>query len=587
MSRFPDALEDVVWGGSTPSRGRQPTPFPGGPSTPNRRRNSAPAFSPPSHGNTLHVYPFDSAQAVVVNNLSEIQAAGVLIHVDFFNDTNAFVLRIVVPTRQFEGSPPLTRGVLSENLELGRLTLLVTDGNLREGSGYFSVRSRPEMVALERRLARVEVPEVMVVGVVNLSEPILLADARLERGVVAFSSLDRVGQRAVRRWCERYGSRRPNRRSDNIEVPQTAPLARSRETNGLLREIGVLRRSAQGNAIIEWILTREIRRFRAYIEGHPLYDQATNLLQRFQQLFNEAATETTTHNNIRASSNQEVVGSRVWVRFDIDGVVERQTHTFTRNRARARNDAATIGVFDPHQDVRNRLTRIDWQLAQELFFRAFPALTVTTINRTDSSGQMTTVTTINNAQTPASRTAGHLAQFGLSSPPSPAPDATLSPTQVSFFADTDCRSSQTPSEYAAYHARHASVTRQWAEATRASCHEEREASPGLSHYDDQNRVVFEKFGVSDDERGELKRRLTAASYRSPQQRESESKRVRRFPTPEPYDADRRVLEEIRLPEQDEEDERGEELEFSEDEESEEEGEDGMDLNDGEDRMFGE
>ncbi|KAF3219444.1 hypothetical protein TWF679_010913 [Orbilia oligospora] len=618
MSRFPEALKDTVSSGSSPPRGRQPavsSPFPAAPVTPTRRRNSAPTFSPSSHANILRVYPFDGAQAIVVNNLSvfdrEIRTAGAFIHVDFYNNINAFVLRVVVPTRQFEDAPPLTRGVLSDHLELGRLTLFVAEDQGRDGSGYFSVRTRPEIVALERQLASVEVPEIMVAGVVALSDPILLSDAGLDHEVVSFNSLDGVSQAAVRRWCERYGSGRPNRRSDNIEIPDTAPVARSRETTRLLRELRILRRGSRGTAIIQWIITREIRRFRGYIEEHPLYEQATNLLQRFQQLFNEVVLETTTHNNIRASSNQESVGGRIWVRFDINGVVERPTHTYTRNRAR--NDAAIVGAFDPQQDVRNRLTRIDWQIAQELFFRAFPALTVTTVNRTDSAGRMTTVTTINNAQTPASRTAGRLAQFGLSTPPSPTPDATLSPTQVSFFADTDCRSSQTPSEYAAYHARHASARRQWPEAIRASCHDEREASPGISHYEDQNRPrdewhviggnggaailsghpggidgsYLQSLGFPITRGGELKRRLTAASYRSPSQRENEAKRMRRFPTPEPYNGARRALGEIRLIRA-EEDQEEEVLEFSEDEEDEEdeeeEGENEMDwdrLNEGE------
>ncbi|KAF3187918.1 hypothetical protein TWF788_001382 [Orbilia oligospora] len=516
MSRFPEALKDTVSSGSSPPRGRQPavsSPFPAAPVTPTRRRNSAPTFSPSSHANILRVYPFDGAQAIVVNNLSEIRTAGAFIHVDFYNNINAFVLRVVVPTRQFEDAPPLTRGVLSDHLELGRLTLFVAEDQGRDGSGYFSVRTRPEIVALERQLASVEVPEIMVAGVVALSDPILLSDAGLDQEVVSFNSLDGVSQAAVRRWCE--------------------------------------------------------------------------------------------------SSNQESVGGRIWVRFDINGVVERPTHTYTRNRAR--NDAAIVGAFDPQQDVRNRLTRIDWQIAQELFFRAFPALTVTTVNRTDSAGRMTTVTTINNAQTPASRTAGRLAQFGLSTPPSPTPDATLSPTQVSFFADTDCRSSQTPSEYAAYHARHASARRQWPEAIRASCHDEREASPGLSHYEDQNRPrdewhviggnggaailsghpggidgsYLQSLGFPITRGGELKRRLTAASYRSPSQRENEAKRMRRFPTPEPYNGARRALGEIRLIRA-EEDQEEEVLEFSEDEEDEEdeeeEGENEMDwdrLNEGE------
>ncbi|KAK6345686.1 hypothetical protein TWF718_007595 [Orbilia javanica] len=445
----------------------------------------------------------------------------------------------------------------------------------------------------------------MVVGVVELSEPVILSDVRLQRELVAFSGLDSSGQRAIRRWCGRYGSRRPNRRSDNIEIPEGAPLARSRETNEVLRELRITPRSSQGTAIIDWILTHETQRFRAYIETHPFYEQATNFLQRFQQLFNEASMETNTHNNIRASSNQEVIGSRIWVRFDIDGVVERPTHTYTRNRAR--NGTATAGVLDPHQDIRSRLTRIHWHLAQEVFFRAFPATTVTTVNRTDSSGHTTTVTTINNIQTPASRTAGRLAQFGLSSPPSPTPDASISPTQISFFADTDCRSSQTPSEYAAYHARHASAARQWPEAVRASCHEEREVSPGLSHYDDQNRITggewhtvggghgaaailsghpggidgqyLQSLGFPMTRGGELKRRLTAASYRSPEQRESENKRMRRFPTPEPYHGSRRALEEIQLPEHQMQDEELQE-EFSESEESEDDdegGENGMGL----------
>ncbi|KAK6500962.1 hypothetical protein TWF506_003720 [Arthrobotrys conoides] len=587
MSRFPEALKDTVASGSSPPRGRQST-----------------ASSSPLSVESLETL------------VQEAQAAGAFIHVDFFNNINAFVLRVVVPIRQLEDAPPLTRGVLSDHLELGRLTLFVTEGQGRDDSGYFSVRSRPEMVALERQLATVEVPEIMVVGVVTLSEPMLLSDARLEREVVSFNSLDGLGQTAVRRWCERYGSGRPNRRSDNIVIPETAPLARSRETTRVLRDLGILRRGTRGSAITQWILTREIRRFRAYIEEHPLYEQATNLLQRFQQLFNEAALETTTHNSLRASSNQESIGGRIWVRFDINGVVERPTHTYTRNRAR--NDAAATGVFDPNQDVRNQLTRIDWQIAQELFFRAFPALTVTTVNRTDSSGRMMTVTTVNNAQTPASRTAGRLAQFGLTTPPSPTPEAILSPTQISFFADTDCRSSQTPSEYAAYHARHASARRQWPEAVRASCHEEREVSPGLSHYEDQNRVgdewhvaggnsgaailaghpggidgnYLQSLGFPMTRGGELKRRLTAASYRSPSQRENERKRIRRFPTPEPYHGTRAVLEEIHLIGAEEEDE--EVLEFSADEEEEEqegegETENEMDwdhLNEREDELFG-
>ena len=145
--------------------------------------------------------------------------------------------------------------------------MTVTESQGRDGSGYFSVRYRPEMVTLERQLARVEVPEIMVVGVVNLSDPILLADAGLEREVVAFNSLDGSGQTAVRRWCERYGSRRPNLRSDNIEIPEAAPLARSRETNGLLRELKILRRSSQGNAIIVSFLRWALRIYRRLYFG--------------------------------------------------------------------------------------------------------------------------------------------------------------------------------------------------------------------------------------------------------------------------------------------------------------------------------
>ncbi|KAK6504611.1 hypothetical protein TWF481_006550 [Arthrobotrys musiformis] len=536
----------------------------------------------------------ESLEALV----QEIQAAGALIRVEFFNDINALVLRVIAPSRQFEGSPPLSRGVLSEFLELGRLNLFTAQA--RDGSGYFSVRSRPEVVALERQLARVEVPEIMVVGVTNLSDLVLLAEPALEQQAVAFNSLNASGQRAIRRWWDRYGSGRPNLRSENIEIPENAPLATSAETRRLLRELGIFQRGTQGTMVIQWILTREIRRFRAYLEGHPLYEQATNLLQRFQQRFNEADTENITQNNIRASSNQEGVGSHTWVRFDIDGVVEQPTHPYTRTRARIDASASLLANPDPLHDVRNQLTRIDWQLAQELFFRAFASLTVTTVNRTDSAGRTTTVTTINNAQTPASRTAGRLAQFGLTTPPSPTTEtATASPTQVSFFADTDCRSSQTPSEYAAYHARHARAARQWPEAARASCREEREVSPGLSHYEDQNRVTdgwrglgfgghgaasilvghpggidgnfLRSLGFPMTRGSELKRRLTAASYRSPALREMDQrKKVRRFPTPEPWSGDHgsRVLQELELPEAEEEEEEV----FSEDEESEEEGE---------------
>ncbi|KAK6528523.1 hypothetical protein TWF281_009764 [Arthrobotrys megalospora] len=588
MSRLSEALKDTIDSGSTQPRRRplaDSTSFssPAVPSTPTRRRNSAPS----------------SLETLV----QEIQAAGALIRVEFDNEVNALVLRVVAPVRRLGNTPPLTRGILPELIELGRLSLLVTEGQGHEGTGYYSLRVRPEMVALERQLARVEVPEIMIAGVASLSDLALLENDGFAREVVTFGSLTCLNQMAVRRWCERYGSGRPNLRSDTVEIARTAPLARSRETAALLREMGILQRSTEGNTVVEWILTREIRRFRAYIEEHPLYEQAINFLQRFQQLFNESASETTTHNNIRASSNQEVVGGRIWVRFDIEGTIDRPTHTYTRTRART--GALTVPNNSPYRDVRNRLTRIDWQLAQELFFRAFPALSVITINRTDASGRTTTVTTISNIQTPASRAAGRLAQFGLTTPPSPTNDLP-SPTQVSFYADTDCRSSQTPSEYAAYRARHASAARQWPEAVRASCREEREPSPGLSHYSDQNGIheadwpVFggghgiasilsghpggidgeylrSVVGIPMTRGGELKRRLTAASFRSSTPRKSDKKRMRRFPTPEPFDRNSRVLQEIEV-------ERG-----SDDEEEDGGDEGGMEwgrLNEREDGMFG-
>ncbi|KAK6360130.1 hypothetical protein TWF730_006283 [Orbilia blumenaviensis] len=571
------------------------------PATPGRRRCSAPALTPSAARSAT----VDGSLESFAGNLL---TAGAVIRVEFFTGIDAVIVRVLVPLASLRNAPPVTRGVIPGPIELGRITLFTSQVEGPSRPGYFAVRTRLELVALERQFANVAVPETVVFSIVNISEPALLEDEGLARQPTSFASLNQSLQQAVRNWCERHGASLPDPLSNEITIPRNAPLARSKNTSTFLKGHNVFPRSPEGHSVINYIISQEVRRFRKFIERNSLYEQSTDLLQRFQQLFNETLAEATARNSIRPVSEREDMESRIWVKFDLNGVIERPDHASSRTRARF---VAGDGGGQTDRDVRNRLDHIDWELAQDVFCKALPRVTVTTVNRRDSAGRMTSVTTVNNVQndpeTPAtSRITNRLTQFGIGGTPPPgeknSPSQSTSPTQISFYADTDCRSAQSPTEYAEYQSRHARARRHWPDAARASCNEEREVSPGLEYYQDQNRlyesdmpfVSSSPFPITSVLSGipgginttdlrnlgyplgprrstEVKRRLNAASYRSPLANSEAPPVLRRFPTPEPYQ-NRRVLQEI----DPEMENNGDEMEVVETEEEETTDEDEMD-----------
>ncbi|KAJ6260105.1 hypothetical protein Dda_4326 [Drechslerella dactyloides] len=486
------------------------------------------------------VRPFEAAEAVVVGNLG-LPAAAATVRLEFQQSSNAFVLRVMTPASQYIPAGNVIRGVVPDDIELARLVLAVREdvgSDMATGrrrsvrvaaaasasrAGRYALRVRLEAAAVDRRLLQIEIPETLVVGDMHaVGEAHMLGDAVFGMQSTTFAQLSAIQQEAIGEWTRMYWE---NEAQGTVGNAGAVSTAKARDLLALLRHHNLKPSSADGRAIIELVTAQEVGRFRRFLESQPAYSHARDLLQRFQQLI-------------------ETTGSQPgsWVRFDIINTVERTTPAATRARGSA--------TEPPRPDVRQTLNRLDWSVAQQTFSQNINDTTATAPSNGDGiRGQ---AHRLGVPETPATKTAVQLAQFGLVTPQIPAPPSS-SPHTLSIYADTECRSPATPTKQQEYKARHARAANEWPQEALESRHEQRELSPGSSHNGDENVIGEDEWPMYPGGHlgtdilaghpgglslglvrsgGSFKRKLTAASFRSPTPRGA--KRARQFPPPEPY-----------------------------------------------------
>ncbi|EPS44195.1 hypothetical protein H072_1847 [Dactylellina haptotyla CBS 200.50] len=406
----------------------------------------------------------------------------------------------------------------SEDIELATVVIRVPENTRHKRNGHYAVKSERELVAVDGETTFIEIPEMMILHTIAVGEvkPLTTADDG------SFQKLNKRQKEVARRWSQTYWGMQPEEK----RIPEGGPPTKGVEMYNLLKENGFEASNSDGLQIVHWAHYQEIRRFCRNLEQQPIYEQAVNLLQRFQRLFNESLPSEAFYDTAR--TDHKNISRALWLHFGITHTIKKKPPMEATLRTRARQ------YHTANPDIRDHLTRLDWNKAQDLL--PLPPLSTPALRRALSPSHY---------ETPATKTASHLADFGFSTPPSP--DSSLS-----VYQNTSCRTSRTPSENAEYKERHAKARAEWQQdAGEPSGDQEREISPPEDHYGDENmededewhrggqgeglremlaegqpggfeQGVLNSFALNS--RGaQVKRRLTAASFQSPTPRREKKK----------------------------------------------------------------
>ncbi|KAF3927342.1 hypothetical protein ABW21_db0203028 [Orbilia brochopaga] len=418
-------------------------------------------------------------------------------------------------------------------------------------AGRYALRVRQEAVAVDRRLLQIERPEELIItGFRSVGNFQVFGDNVFENQPQGFEHFNAAQREAVSQWGRRYWQ---------VGAEEAVTAGRLNELMAMLRDFNMRPSSPEGRAVIEYITAHEVGRFRAFLQQQFEYQHAEQLMRGLHQL-------------LEPDNDGEGMDDCPWARFQITGTVERALPVVTRARG--------LAAEPPRSDIRRSMTRLDWGAAQQMFTSSSDQRPVT-VEHGQRVQEIPAANFLSVPETPATRTASQLGQFGLDTPQTPAQNS--SPSQVSMYADTECQSPTSPSTRAAYRARHERVVNEWSAQFLASRDDQRSPSPASTTYEgDENVIGIHEWPVYPGGHGgtdilagqpggfsmglvrsapSLKRRLTAASFRSSTPRAA--KKAKTFPPPQPWnpnavDTGADMEEEEGAEEEDEEDEEDEE-----------------------------
>ncbi|EWC48802.1 hypothetical protein DRE_00107 [Drechslerella stenobrocha 248] len=463
-----------------------------------------------------------NAQQVSLGNIEDIKLASVTpkLRLEFEYDDTALVLRFTIPAKTFLTTAHIISSVLPDEIELARIALGVREsadgltpvrgrrrGRRRDTAASavsYALKVKKAVSAVDRRLVQVETPENMLVtGIRSVGQVRVFGDRVFQDEPVAFGELDKVQQAVAKQWSRFFWGLEPE---DVKRGVGALPTAQTKDIRALWKANSIKPSSTDASQVNRWIVAQEVERFRLFIEQQPAYESAVNLLQRFRDVMTKKVP--------LGSRGLQNADSKIW--FGIAGLIERRSPTKTRSRG--------LAAESTRPNVRRHLVPLAWEAE-------YSAL-----------------------ETPTASAANRLAGFSLESPGTPSKQPDQSPSPLSIYADTDCCSPQTPSERAVYVARHARGAREWPQGAYDSWADSREPSPASSHANDENTIGVDEWPVMPGGHGstsiltghpgglslglvrsepDLKRRLTAASFRSSTPRRG-VKKIKKFAPPMPY-----------------------------------------------------